>query len=313
MKIVLGIADGNIKIWEFIENDIMINHIMFSKRRIEIPSERSFSIWVDSGGYQIMIKGENIGIEEVATRYKSIDAEYYMSLDIPISDPSMATPKLVEININNYLKLTKLIPEKKIIPVVHLYPSKLLIQAVEEYISLGNDIIAYGGIVPPLLRKTRLRLKSLIGFLILKKAFPGVKFHVLGIGSYLMIRIMEALGAYSIDTSSWRVKAAFGHIIIPGLGERHVSNRNIKFRTPKAKKDELDTLYDALKKTGFPYIDEFYLLLKKFHGRALINAWVITKVNNGISKKSSFLSLYNKLMGYKEMSLEELMKIYDGS
>lgn len=311
LRIVLGINNGNVRVWELLNNDIMINQIL-ANEKIAFPENRKFSVWVDSGGYQILMKNMKISLKSVAEKYESLDADYYMSLDIPASDPSKVSMELVKINIQNYCKLSKLLPDKRIIPIVHLYPAELMIRAVEEYVNLGSRLVAYGGIIPPLLKKTKLRLKSLIGFIILRKAFPSIKFHVLGTGSYLMIRIMEALEAYSIDTSSWRVKAAYGHVIVPGVGERYVGTKNIKFNTPKAKKEDIENLYEELRKSGFPYINEFYQLLKTFKGRALINAWVISKVNKGISKKSSFFKLYNKLMELRHYSLEKLINMYDG-
>jgi len=309
---VLGIADGRLKIWNLIDTDVMVNQFIIYKNSLKLPSRRHFSLWIDSGGYQIMKHNVRVDMEDVIRRYALIDAEYYMSLDIPVTDPRQANQKVIEKNYKNFLELIKHLPDKNIIPIIHLYPSKYLLKFSQEYIDLGCSIIAYGGIVPPLLRKTKLRFKALLGLLILLKSFPNVRFHVLGAGSYLMIRIFESLGVHSLDTSSWRVKAAFGHVLIPGLGERYVGNRNIRFNTPRIKRMELEVLYNSLKNTNFPLMENFYSLLKTFEGRAIINAWVIAKINQGISRKSSFFKLYKKLLKLKEESTEELAKIYEG-
>ncbi len=118
-----------------------------------------------------------------------------------------------------------------------------------------------------------------------------------------MIRILEKMNIWSVDTSTWRVKAAFGHVIIPGLGERYVGNRKLRFRTPRARKEEIELLYKELEKTKFPLLDQFEELLNSFIGRAIINAWVILKTNNGINKRSNFIKLYEKLNHYNAHKL----------
>ena len=119
------------------------------------------------------------------------------------------------------------------------------------------------------------------------------------------------LNVNSIDTTTWRVKAAYGHVIVPGLGERYVGNRNIRFCTPKLREHEYEILITELKRTNFPHVDKVDELLKTFKGRALINAWIITKVNGTISQYSSFYRLYNKLHSLCNYELSELIKIYE--
>jgi len=317
MKIVLGVADLRIPIWEFINlSDIMVNNLSLkSKKKVkllqELKEKHDLTIWIDSGGYQILVNGLKINIDDIIRRYSSIPADIYMSLDIPTFLPTEKQYKIVEENIRNFFILTKKFKDRKIIPVIHMYKGKLLQYAFEKYMEVGIDLIAYGGIVPPMLRATRLRLISLLGALILRKLDPKVKIHVLGIGSYVMIRILEKMGIWSIDTSTWRVKAAFGHVIVPGLGERYVGNRKIKFGTPKIRPEELELLYRELEKTHFPLLDQFEDLLKSFTGRALINAWVILKINNGLNRRSGFIKLYEKLGYYNKLPLEELLNEYD--
>ncbi len=317
MKIVLGIADLGLNIWDYISiHDIMVNNLILAKRYkrkilSRIKDRYKLTVWIDSGGYQIMIKGLKIGVDEVASRYREIPGDFFMSLDEPVFMPTSDQREIVDRNINNYYQLSKKLSDKLIIPVIHMYKSQFLAYALERYYEAGNKLIAYGGIVPPMMKMTRFRLLSLLGLIILKKLRQDLKIHVLGIGSYLMTRLLEELGTYSLDTSTWRIKAAFGHVIVPGMGERHVGNRRLRFRTPNIKEEELKLLYNELKRTKFPLLDEFHDLIKTFKGRAIINAWVITRSHNGISKRSSFLNLRRKLVKYMNMNLEELMKIYD--
>ncbi len=315
MHIVLGVANGSIPIWEILDNDIMFNHLVASKsliRKLKTIRHRGIGVWVDSGGYQILKKGLKISIDELLRRYRMLNADYYMSLDLPVPSIRFASVEVVRRNISNFVEIVQRLPDHTIIPVVHLYPSDLLIWAVEKYLEYDPPIIAYGGVVPSTLNRRESRLRSLLGFLILRKYFPNVRFHVLGLGSYVMVRILKALGAWSIDTSTWRVKAAYGHVIIPGMGERYVGSRKIRFGTPPIKPEEIEILYRELRRSRFPLIDRFYELISSFKGRAIINAWVITRIDGGISRRSSFYRLYKQIVEFAQMSIDELVEIYDG-
>jgi len=310
VDVVLGIDDGNIPVWKYLDNDVMANQLLLRKPSIRrrVPEHR---LWVDSGGYQIMVKGLHISVDDISRIYGELTAKCFLSLDYPVSDPTHATPEVIERNKSNFLKLIKDNPDKEIIPVVHLYPAKYLLDVTAFYRSLGIHTIAYGGIVPPLLRRTKLRMKSLIGFLILRKAFPNLRIHVLGAGSFLMIKILRTLGADSADTSTWRVKAAFGHVIVPGRGERYVGVRKIRFHTPRITDEELEILEKELRVTGFPLIHKLDELLTSFKGRALINAWIIAKGNGGISKRSPFRKLLMKLRDLMKEPLERVILAYE--
>jgi len=314
LKIVLGVADGSIPIWRFLTVDIMVNQLNINTRLFEglkFAKENGNNTFVDSGGYQILVKRKKIDIKTVIEKYKKIDADYFFSLDIPIYNWSKEMEQMILTNISNYEVLYTNLEDKNIIPVIHLYPYDLMVKAVEKYLEYDPPLIGYGGIVPPMIRKTRLRLKALIGAIILRRLLPGRRIHVLGIGSYIMTRIIKEIGVDSIDTSTWRVKAAYGHVIIPGLGERYVGNRNLKFGTPRIRPNEIRILYNHLVMTKFPFIDKFNDLLNSFKGRAIINAWIITRVNGNISPMSSFYRLYKQIRLYSRYSLEELIKIYE--
>ena len=315
MHIVLGIANGGIPIWDILDNDIMFNHLVAPRsliRKLDVIRGRGIRVWVDSGGYQILRKGLRICLDEIIHRYRMLSADYYVSLDLPVPSIKYASWEIVRRNVENFEKIANRLPDLRIIPVVHLYPSDLLIWAVERYLEYDPPIVAYGGVVPSTLNRKESRLRSLLGFLILRKLFPNVRFHVLGLGSYVMTRILSALGAWSLDTSTWRVKAAYGHVIIPGMGERYVGSRKIRFGTPPAKPEEIELLYRELRRSGFPLIDKFHELLSTFKGRAIINAWVIVRINGGISKRSSFYRLYKQILEFSKMSVDELIEIYDG-
>ena len=59
MKIILGIPDTKVPIWKICDIPLMINQLMWDS--VEWENET----WVDSGGYQIMVKKKNISLDEV--------------------------------------------------------------------------------------------------------------------------------------------------------------------------------------------------------------------------------------------------------
>jgi len=307
MRIVLGVVDNHLRPWEFIPDvEVMINNLVWRWSR-----PRASIVWVDSGGYQIMVKGLKISIERIIEKYRMLDADIYMSLDIPPRDLYCRDRELVKKNIENYEILRTRLEDKEIIPVIHSYSLELLLYALDVYRSLGAKMIAYGGVVPPTLARNGngSRLIPIVGLALLVKT-SRLPIHVLGLGSPTMINIVRVLGVHSCDTSTWRVKAAYGKILIPGHGERYVGNRQIRFGRVYAKSEEIEYLKESLRRTGFPYIDSVDNMLKTFEGRAIINAWIVVKLHNEFSPKNGFKWLYQKAQDLAKQSIDEVAQLY---
>jgi hypothetical protein len=258
MKIILGIPDNRIPIWEF-KTPIMFNQL----KKVERVWENE--TWVDSGGYQIMKKGVRISVEEVIKRYKEVEGDYFISLDIPT--PPCNPPS--EESFSNYLKLYE--AEINVVPVIHAYPFEWVDKSLDFYKSHPPKVLAYGGVVPPILQKYKGgRLKTIVTYHYLRRKWGG-SLHVMGAGSPYMRAVF--FNADSVDTSTYRVKAIHGMVIIPGKGEKYVGVREIRWGTKRATNEEIEELLSFLDKTGFP----FEVDLESWEGRALINAWVTIK------------------------------------
>jgi len=304
--IVFGTPDPHVEIWKYMPDiDLMVNAILWRWRRPHVNR-----LWIDSGGYQIMVKGLRVRIDDIIAKYRSIDADVYMSLDTPPKHPCLASKELIDDNVRRFEYLYTKLEDKKIIPVIHCYPPELIIYALEKYEVYGVDMIAYGGAVPPTMGRCgrRSRFLPILGLALLRKAFNGW-IHALGIGGTCATYCaMKALGVDSFDSSSWRVKAAYGKIIVPGLGERYVGNGRAKFGRKDLSEEEYVILEEALRRSKFPLVDRLGELLSTFQGRALINAWIVRHYPNVLSPRNGLRWMVRFAEDLASMSIDEVYR-----
>lgn len=313
--------------YEFIKNKGLLYRI--EKRggmREYLKLHKNIQLWIDSGGFQIMRKGIRVRIEKIAQIYERIDADIYISLDYPTlpTDGEKERRKKIEKNKQNFDFLYRRFPDKKIIPVIHFAPSleeydELLKFYIDEY---DLDIIAFGGFVPPLMSVKGTKKSRLKGILALKYVATFMKnnVHVMGIGAATTISILKALNIKSTDSAAWRVKAAYGKIILPWGGERHVSNREINFGRKKLSQDEFQQLIQLIRThDSFPFQEyleniESYLediVFKNFEMRAIFNAWIVLTLAKRMHPKTgTFKTLYRIAEHVKHMSAEDIKKIW---
>jgi len=310
-SVVFGLPDTMIKIWEFIPDvEVMVNNIRWRWSR---PTAKR--VWVDSGGYQIMVKRMNVNISDIINRYRVIEGDIFISLDIPPQELCTASKELVIRNIINFEFLYEKLDDKKIIPVVHCYESSLLLHSIDIYKSYGVDMLAYGGAVPPSMARMGKgsRTLPLLGLAVVRKAFSKW-IHALGIGGTPAIyKTLVILGIDSLDSSSWRTKAAYGKVMIPGLGERYVGNGKAKFGRKDLTEEEYKILEESLTKTKFPYIDDLGKQLASFRGRAIINVWIMKYFIDTIYSNNGFKWLLDYALKYANLSLNELTILLDNN
>ncbi|MEM2528730.1 MAG: hypothetical protein QXG40_04960 [Ignisphaera sp.] len=308
-RIVFGIPDTMIKLWEYIQDiDVMVNSL-----RWRWPKPNVSSMWVDSGGYQIMIRGLKIALEDVIKKYGILDADMYISLDIPPRQFCLITRQQLLENIKNFEVLYTKLEDKKIIPVIHCYDCYSMLEAIDTYKRYGVELIAFGGIVPPTLAKNGKgsRIVPIVALTIISKTFRG-KVHALGVGgTSTMYNVLKTLNVYSLDSSSWRTKAAYGKIIIPGRGERYVGNGKASFGRKDLTIQDWEILLKALTETRFPYVDNLDEMLSTFRGRAIINAWIVHYFADTLSECNGFAWLVEYSKKIKDMNAAELCIIHD--
>ncbi|MCG2869493.1 MAG: hypothetical protein L7H10_01945 [Vulcanisaeta sp.] len=272
-------------------------------------------VWMDSGGYQFLKHGKVLDIEDLAALYDRYwDVRYYLNLDYPPSptDSEGEVRSKLKASLRNYEYLTRRFDN--VIPVIHYHHrTDIISEYLVKYLDRNPPCIAIGGLVPYVLISRNVPKNSrklALEFLLRVRQETKACIHVLGLGSPVINPILKAIGVDSTDTSTWRVKAAYGKVVMPGGGERHVSGRAINFGGKEATSDDLARLYRFLRETGFPLIDRFFEELQtSFEYRALVNAWVIL---NSYEPPSTgvFRKIYNELvesMGRQKMGNEALV------
>ncbi len=277
-------------------------------------------LWIDSGGYQFLSRGIDPGVEKIARLYREIDADYYVSLDYPPSPSDSPVLQRLKITktIHAYLtlrsRLRDLAESGRLVPVFHLSVGATLQLQLRQYEATAT-VASVGGLVPYFMQRAgrHSRLKAVLFLIMLRKLWDG-HLHALGLASTAIIPLLRLIGIDSGDTQTWRHKAAYGKIVIPGIGERHVSNRKVNFG-PSVLRPEEEEVFKKITAEAYRWIrisrEE---LAKSFEARALFNAWILLVVSknghhyNGPS--APFAKLYEntrKLLEASPMDLEEAL------
>ncbi|WP_317895913.1 tRNA guanosine transglycosylase family protein [Pyrofollis japonicus] len=275
-------------------------------------------LWIDSGGYQFLSRGVNPGVDKIAKVYREVDADFYIGLDFPPGprDDSRTRAMKIAKTVSSFMSLKNmlrgLVEEGRLIPVFHMAVGESLRLQLRIYES-HSITAAVGGLIPHIMQLSGKgsRLKAVIFLMLLRKLWRG-KLHALGLASAAMIPLLKAIGIDSGDTQTWRHKAAYGKIIIPSMGERHISGRRVRFGPAVLKPNELPVFEHYVKKVSSILGTEIspMLLSQNFEARALFNAYVLLEMaNNGAvyrGPSKAFLKLFERIEQFKKMSASEL-------
>jgi len=286
-KLILGtpIANRSISPWKYFEVPaIMVNSAEIIKKKMleKIKAkgglhkylEYNGEIYLDSGGFQILNNNMHIPLNRLVKVIETTGADYFFSLDIPSSpsDSFRIREKKRKKTVENYVKLKK--KYDSVIPIVQPPPENATIMCKTYTNDMGYDkTISIGGLVPLIMGRGANNSRTTV----IKTIFGVRKMcsnptHVMGIGAPTLIPTLQILDVNFADSTSWRIKAAYGKIMLPSGGERHITRRRAKFGRIKLSEDEKERI-DALK---CPIIEEFgwEKMKSSFTVRALYNAWV---------------------------------------
>lgn len=186
-------------------------------------------IMMDSGGF-LFQKKDNVSInaEAILEIYENVKPDIGVILDHPL-DPS----KDENTNHKRWLKtlentdfMVANSSEIALLPVVHGYTSEQLKIACKELKKLVcPKAIGIGSLVPLITSPNYGVAKEFVidAIRIVREEFPHSFLHVFGIGGTTTMHLMFSLGVDSVDSMSWRLKAAYGAIQLPGVGDRFIS------------------------------------------------------------------------------------------
>ncbi len=275
-------------------------------------------VWIDSGGYQWLLRGIDVGVKKLSKLYQEIDADYYVSLDYPPKPMASTRERAFHIarTVNTYLRmrstLRRYVEEERLIPVVHMSTGIGLRIQLNVYWNTSS-IVSVGGLIPFIMQKAGAdsRLKAVLFLTLVRKLWRG-HVHALGIASPAILPLINIIGVNSSDTQTWRHKAAYGKIVIPGLGERHITQKSVGFGPAKLQPGEREVLEELLERfhreTGVRLtMDQ---LRRDFRARALFNAYIVLLVAksmhayNGLNP--AFSNLYRRAREYAKMPAEDV-------
>ena len=320
---------GYPKPWHFFKIDgIMLNayeilqNRSITKRLREIGVHRYMEfnglIAMDSGGFLFMKKGTiDIEPEAILTLYEESKPNFSVVLDYPLS-PNLSY-KEMEKRLFKTLENTKRMVEirqtsnPELIPVIHGYDLDLIRRYIQKLKKIGEfNIYGIGSLVPSVFNTKGVggiyNVVKIVSFV--KALLPTKIIHVFGVGSTLTMHLMFYAGADSIDSSSWRSKAAFGAIQLQGIGDRFITPRKRHKVYPILKKEEYEILEEckcpACKKEGLEGLKSSFAL------RALHNAWIYQKeIENvrSLIKTGEYKEYVKKVIGKTRFS--KVLEIID--
>jgi len=252
------------------------------------PLYNAGKLFLDSGAFTARQRGLFLDRGKVVAIQEEIMPDRAVPLDYPFI-PGMSVQVMVKFwektreNILFWQNCTSL--KNKIVPVLHAWSKRSMIlnlkwlqrEADTDMIMLGSlvgpDFTKFSGFFGD--RQPRKELIDMISFGIeAAKRYTDFKVHITGLGSSpLMLHLAYYLGADSTDSAGYRRKAAYGKIVLPGTGERHVSDREVKFGKKKLD-DGLELAW--LSRCGCPICkQEPRLLLEDWRARAIHNEYVL--------------------------------------
>jgi len=216
------------------------------------------TVVLDSGAFQALQSGVSLDPDELMDAYRKIeDADIKLSLDWP-------DDRIVE----NYNIMRKL----EVSPVL----SAENLEHMSFFENVDGNWIFVGRLAKILRHYGRNGFETLDKKLAQISSVTTKKIWVLGVGNWKTIPILAQNDVKGTDTSSYRVAAAFGDIIVPGVGTCHVSGRKIgkkNWGMRLAEEDEIQKYLDLLDLS-------FNDMKNSFEARVLFNAFVLEKIKS---------------------------------
>jgi tRNA-guanine family transglycosylase len=256
---------------------------------------------MDSGGFLFQSRAAvTVKPERICELYDAARIDIGVALDHPLNP--MLSPRQNALRWKRTLQNTEKMACQEgsygFMPVVHGYTLRLLRTACKDIRSVvvRPTLLGIGSLVPLVkasylgtgfsYRKTDGGIGNHIAFIkdalaLVRDEFPESFIHVFGVGGTTTILSMFALGADSVDSVAWRLKAAYGAVQFPGTSDRFLAPRveSVKTRC-LLKRNEIP----LLAKCRCPVCSQYDTfgwrrrhLDGSFKARTIHNAWVFLR------------------------------------
>ena len=196
--------------------------VLLRRFRKELKLPQTVEIYLDNGAFSF-IKQNTFPPEKEYVKYvRRLNPSWY-----PVPADFIPHPK--EDKETQYEKFLKTMEfnrkyiDEGFVPVVH---AGLFFERFLEEIKKLNpnpQHLAIGGLVPHMLLSKNGSREVVINTLkVIRKEFPKTKIHIFGIGGITSIYLLKLARVDTFDSIGWRVRAAWGIIQIPTVGERQI-------------------------------------------------------------------------------------------
>ena len=203
-------------------------------------------VFMDSAGYRLQRERDrNVSLTEVLALQRESRPDVAAVLDVPLSPlvSSQVNHRRWRRTVQNTAFMHSNNGNVLLAPVLHAYSIPVIPRRSDELKRIVEkpSVICLGSLVPLLrgsyvgTRFTNSRDKTPLTFqrwrfisrliLSVRRLYPGSTLHVFGAGSLTTMYLLFLLGADSFDSTSWRVKAAYGAIQLPGVPDRFPAPR----------------------------------------------------------------------------------------
>ena len=294
------LIDHKPKLWETSNLDnIMVNAYYIIKKAssyekicdMGIHNYLNFDglVMMDSGGF-LFQKKEEMGLDplKVLDLYEKSKPDIGVVLDHPFDPNSsnQSNKKRWNITLKNTKSMVESNSKVPLMPVLHGYSLKELEKACSDIKKIEDDpkLIGIGSLVPLIFSTTAgsKRFPDCMQFVmqsikLIRSEFPDAMIHAFGIGSTLTMHLMYSVGTDSLDSTGWRIKAAYGMIQLPGVSDRHVKTRNNGRRFLDAAEQRILAKCECPTCKGNSIDNRMKILDENFIPRAVHNAWVFKK------------------------------------
>ncbi len=237
-------------------------------------------IALDSGGYKFSDQNTvTIGAEEILALYRDCRPDYGVVLDHPLS-PGLGRRGRISRQAETLANTAFMVEHSTkrspaLIPVIHGHHPKSLGLYIKRLLEIMDPtVVAVGSLVPSIFSTTGAvgSHQAIRALAFIRRQLPDKFLHVFGVGSIMTMHLMFYSGIDSVDSSAWRLKAAYGAIQLPGVCDRNVTGKSQSSKYKRLSKTERRLL--DICRCPICRGEGLRLLRSSFTARAMHNAWV---------------------------------------